>query len=314
MSEHLPALRQPEGVQPARLTELEAVIERGLTTFVEVGQALLEIRDSRLYRETHATFEAYVKERWGWGRTNADNYIQAARVAVNVQPVGQLPTLSHGMLLSDFSPDEQRSLAPVVSAMSVAEAREFLGTHRSNGAHVMHNGGESEWYTPKEIIEAVREVLGGIDLDPASHPDAQAVIQATRFFTAEDDGLSQEWAGRVWLNPPYSQPLIGEFCEKLIKHVLAGQVPEAITLTNNATETAWATELLHLASAVCFPVGRVRFWNPQKESAPLQGQMLCYFGQRPERFAAAFAPFGPIERPWHEPLSKFPTTGHPVRM
>ena len=51
-----------------RLAECEAVIERGQQTFIEVGQALMEIRDSRLYRETHATFEAYCNERWGWTR------------------------------------------------------------------------------------------------------------------------------------------------------------------------------------------------------------------------------------------------------
>jgi hypothetical protein len=46
--------------QKSRRTELENVIERGLSTFVEVGNALLEIRDSKLYRETHPTFEAYL--------------------------------------------------------------------------------------------------------------------------------------------------------------------------------------------------------------------------------------------------------------
>ena len=46
-------------LQVRRLAELELVIERGLKTFVEVGAALLGIRDGRLYRETHATFEDY---------------------------------------------------------------------------------------------------------------------------------------------------------------------------------------------------------------------------------------------------------------
>ena len=55
----------------ARLPELEAVIERGLATFIEVGKALMEIQDGRLYRETHATFEDYCRQRWEMSRVHA---------------------------------------------------------------------------------------------------------------------------------------------------------------------------------------------------------------------------------------------------
>lgn len=68
-----------------RLAELELVIERGLTTFIEVGQALLEIRDSRLY--PHDTFDSYCKERWGWGRTRAEQMITAAKVTSELSGV-----------------------------------------------------------------------------------------------------------------------------------------------------------------------------------------------------------------------------------
>ena len=72
-----------DGATPSTLSlpELERVIERGQQTFIEVGRALLEIRDRRLYRETHATFEAYCRERWGWGRSYANKTIRAAQTA-----------------------------------------------------------------------------------------------------------------------------------------------------------------------------------------------------------------------------------------
>ena len=50
--------------ETASLTDCEQVIERGMATFVDVGRALLQIRDKRLYRGTHASFDAYCKERW----------------------------------------------------------------------------------------------------------------------------------------------------------------------------------------------------------------------------------------------------------
>lgn len=73
-----------QAIVTTRLVELEQTIERGLTTFVEVGLALLEIRDSRLYRQTHGTFEEYCRERWGWKRGYADHQIRAAQIATIV--------------------------------------------------------------------------------------------------------------------------------------------------------------------------------------------------------------------------------------
>jgi hypothetical protein len=69
------------------------------------------------------------------------------------------------------------------------------------------SAGSHEWYTPAKYIETARRVLGQIDLDPASSEMAQRTVRADRYFSERDDGLSQQWQGRVWLNPPYTQPL-----------------------------------------------------------------------------------------------------------
>jgi hypothetical protein len=72
------------------LADLEAVIERGLTTFVEVGQALLEIRERRLYRESHESFENYCRDRWGFSRSRAHRLMDAAEVGAML-PMGNMP-------------------------------------------------------------------------------------------------------------------------------------------------------------------------------------------------------------------------------
>jgi hypothetical protein len=69
----------------------EGVIERGLNTFIEVGNALFAIREERLYRESHKTFEAYCQERWGKTRDWAYRLIRSAEAASDVEHVLQVP-------------------------------------------------------------------------------------------------------------------------------------------------------------------------------------------------------------------------------
>lgn len=163
----------------------------------------------------------------------------------------------------------------------------------------VHNSGDFEWYTPADYIEAARSVLGAIDLDPASTPTANAVVQARRFYTLEDDGLAHDWVGTVWMNPPYANALVSRFAQKLVESVQSGTVPAAVAIVNNCTETRWFDELFTLADALCFPRGRVPFWKPEQSSdSPLQGQTVFYFGPNSDAFYERFAAFGNVVRPW----------------
>jgi phage N-6-adenine-methyltransferase len=153
--------------------------------------------------------------------------------------------------------------------------------------------GENEWYTPAQYVEAARTCLGSIDLDPATAPVAQQTVRATRFFTRDNDGLRHEWRGRIWLNPPYAQPDIARFVDKLLAEIAAGRTTEAILLTHNYTDTGWFHAAAGRCAAICFTRGRIRFVNPTGGiAAPTQGQAFFYFGPGIDRFRATFGGFG----------------------
>jgi phage N-6-adenine-methyltransferase len=153
--------------------------------------------------------------------------------------------------------------------------------------------GNNQWYTPYRFVEAAREVMGGIDLDPATCALAQETVRAERFFTEADDGLAQSWGGRVWMNPPYSTGLIDKFTGKLIQEYQAGNVSQAVVLVDNRTDTRWFHGLAGACSRVCFTLGRINFYNENANSSgPANGSAVLYFGPRVETFDRVFARFG----------------------
>jgi hypothetical protein len=77
---------------------------RELSTFLDVGRALLAIRDGRLYRDGHDTFESYCRDRWGMERAHAYRMVQAAEVAEALSPMGDVPS----------SERQARELAPLL--------------------------------------------------------------------------------------------------------------------------------------------------------------------------------------------------------
>ena len=193
--------------------------------------------------------------------------------------------------VADLPPEDQEAVTSAAPDKVKEVAREVV-----KRAHVANNSGNNEWYTPAQFIEAARSVLGGFDLDPASSEIANRTVKADRIFTAEDDGLKQEWpVGRIWMNPPYAQPLMGQFASKFAAEIRRGS--EGVVLVNNATETGWFQEIAAECSAICFPRARIKFLDPDgNPGAPLQGQAIIYCGPDADAFEEAFHTFGLVVR------------------
>lgn len=102
-------------VQSARKAELEIVISRGIRAFKEVGLALVEVRDSKLYKDEFDTFEDYVRTKWGMARSYAYHLIGAAKVAQNVQKFIDLPNECSARPLTKLAPKDQIKAAKVLS-------------------------------------------------------------------------------------------------------------------------------------------------------------------------------------------------------
>ena len=130
--------------------------------------------------------------------------------------------------------------------------------------------GKDEWLTPPEIIKA----LGEFDLDPCS-PIVRPWDTAKKHFDINDNGLMQNWDGRVWCNPPY-----GKYTEKFLEK--AAMHGNCIALTFARTETKMFFKCVwEKATAILFIKGRLSFYhvNGQKGGAAGAPSVLIAYGE-----------------------------------
>jgi hypothetical protein len=179
---------------------------------------------------------------------------------------------------------------------------------------------EPNWFTQKDVIAAAREVMGGIDVDPATHAEAQKDVRANRAFTKEDNGLEQGWPGRVWINPPYRERRpkpehekeegkgsISDFAAKLIESYKTGVTTQAIWLSNIRPKKKWWNDLMATASLVCLVERKLTFRNPKREKlkpSPYE-HAIFYLGDHYVAFEREFSQFGMVYRPFY-PEEDFP--------
>ena len=192
--------------------------------------------------------------------------------------------------------------------------------------------GEVEWYTDPAIIEMAREVMGGIQLDPATSEAANRIVKAQDFFYEEHDGLSREWnASSMWMNHPFGiaeracdPKITGRPCRKvicgkrrhhrqkdyggneawirkLVDSWASGQVHRAICICFASMSEEWFRPLL--AFPQCFPHGRVNYFRPDgtKVEGVTKGSVVTYLGPDTARFARVFSALGTIKVPYIKP-------------
>jgi hypothetical protein len=176
------------------------------------------------------------------------------------------------------------------------------------------NGDSDEWYTPAWLIDLARQVLGEIDLDPASSHEAQTVVKARRYWTKDQDGSRQAASAfhinwivnngpawepiRVWLNPPYSRYLLGKFVDKFLEQFAKTYIGAGLVLTNSVTDTNAWHKLAGHCTCMLFFHGRISFWGPNNiEGNGRNGQTIFYFGPDHQKFVEVFGSLGVMAWP-----------------
>ena len=184
------------GIERAQLAECEAIIERGLRTFVEVGNALLTIRRCGLYRDSHGTFEQYCQDRWGFTATRARQLIGAAETATIVA-VGGGPAPD-----TESQARELAGLTPTQAAIVMRVAHTATGGKITAAAIRV---ARAQPWTEAEITTAIDgyRIHQFIAVFPAFAPDEWAGLIAS----VERSGLFQ----RIFLSADGTTILDGRF-------------------------------------------------------------------------------------------------------
>lgn len=313
-----------------RLAHCERVIERGLSTFVTVGAALWEIREAKLYRASHGTIETYVRERWGISRQHAGRLMTAAataralRDAPEMEPRGYIlepETEKQVRPLTSLEPEQaaeawgravdaaggQPTAQQVAQAAAEVKAEASDATNTDRARQAFTSNESCEWWTPAQYVEAARAVMGAIDLDPASCAKANETVGATRFFTREQDGLSQTWRGKIWLNCPRSKHDPGGRSHAAwIAHLFAQYgaefLDQAVTIVNVATGDPWFQPLWE--HPMCFADHRIKHIDGDSSGSgkdrPTHSSVFVGIGVDENRFAKHFAKFGKIVLPMED--------------
>jgi len=264
---------------------MELVVSELDTLAKQINVAHAEVNDSFKYTLSNAVYagekliEAKAKCGHGnWLRWHGENIRHTDKTSQTYMTIA----INKEILLSN---------SKKVSNLSIDAALKLI-----TGGKPMLQSMSNEWYTPIEYIDAVHEVMGGIDLDPASCYKANNTIKASEFYNEDDDGLFQPWGGRVFLNPPYGKS--GPAFVRKLMNELANTVTEAIVLLNaNATETNWFAPCFD--GVLCFTDHRIEFDSPEeKHSSSTHGSVFIYFGPNKAKFADVFSKFGNVTRRW----------------
>lgn len=268
-------------------------LKRTAEDIIAIGEDLIAVKA----RLGHGQFTPWLQTEFEMTDRHARNFMNvAARFSRKTEIISDLPVTVIYELAAPSTPDTviemvaAGEIAPTLPAIREVK-QEIAAAPPAPTGHLMQIMSSSEtpeWCTPQDIIEHVLRMFGEIDTDPCSNSHDNPNVPAKTLYTKEDDGLSKNWHGRVYMNPPYGTE-IGKWIDKLLAEHNAG-VSESISLLPARVDTSWFQPLYE--HTLCMVRGRLQFSNAQY-SAPFPS-VIVYIGNRQQEFINVFEHMGNI--------------------
>jgi len=179
--------------QKVRFAELEKRIEQGMETWMDVGRALAEIRDTKLYRDEFLNFSDYLTQRWGMSKTHANRLIKADGVVRKIEKAGKKPPKSERVVREAAKDPDP------VEALDEAEAQHGPSPSASQVAETVRKRASSNGPSLSDLVKRVKERVGSaqralddIRTDSRHHAEAvehlrSAMTCLTRLQSEDDD-------------------------------------------------------------------------------------------------------------------------------
>ena len=258
-------------------------IRSGLANIAQVAAAAYHARDWEYFG--YDTWQAYTAGEYGEGWRLA---LPARREAVAELREAGLSIRAIGTVVGAGNQTIQRDLSGVPNGtpdrVVGLDGKSYEATSPRSA---LYTSDSDDWRTPTRILEPVVTTLGGIDLDPCA--DDGRAVPAAKHMTKADDGLAQDWFGRIYMNPPYGG-VIAAWVDKLINSYQFGAVDAAVALVPARTDTKWMRQFADYPRVYIW--GRISF-SDSDTAAPFPSCAI-YLGDDTPRFISAFAELGDV--------------------
>lgn len=242
------------------LEELTGIVRSGRRTFVEVGWALWRIRDAKLYKLTHSSWESWLQDNWWGSRRHADRQIAAARMTGGDSDPG-VPTERVARELARL-PDNAARVEAMAEAMDEADGKPTAQDVRRAVDRKLEVVAETKVRkstqnrrTPQWLFDVLNEMFGPFKLDAYADEDNALCDE---FYTVEEDGNAQPWKDATFANPEFRDmyPVL----EQALRQAALGV--RSIILGPVGCSQEWFHELA-IQGTVFVPDCRINYDDPE---------------------------------------------------